>query len=330
MTQTRIVFWGSPQIAATFLAHMVQNHADRFVVTACVTQTEKTIQRQGKTAARSAVHEKAIALGLPVFTPRSVKKEAELLLGELDAIGYDLFVVLAYGKILPESIINAPRLKSVNFHGSLLPLLRGASPIEHAILHGFHETGWTLQRIVTALDAGDIIAQSRVTIDNAETTGTLYAKMTENLLQCGPAMLTAYVDGTAQIIPQDHSAATHCGKISAEDGRIDFTRPAIEIINRYRAFTPRPGVFAFLRDRKIKLAFDLQAEPVPAGQPPGTLLVPAKGILLVCCGDGNALPLLALTPEGKKAMPVADFINGYRIAGGADRLLDTASAPSHT
>ncbi|MFZ5629446.1 MAG: methionyl-tRNA formyltransferase [Spirochaetota bacterium] len=325
MTQTRIVFWGSPGIAATFLAHMVQNHADRFVVTACVTQTEKTIQRQGKTTTRSAVHEKALSLGIPVFTPRSVKKEAELLLGELDAIGYDLFVVLAYGKILPDSIIHAPRLKSVNFHGSLLPLLRGASPIEHALLFGFHETGWTLQRIVPALDAGDIIAQSRVAIDNAETTGTLYGKMTEDLLQCGPAMLTAYVNGTAQIIPQDHSAATHCGKISAEDGRLDFTQRAAQILNRYRAFTPRPGVFAFLRDKKLKLAFDLQAEPVSAGQAPGTLLVPAKGTLLVVCGDGQALRIASVTPEGKKPMPVADFINGYRILGGDERLLGAAS-----
>jgi methionyl-tRNA formyltransferase len=321
MTQTRIVFWGSPEIAATFLSHLAENHADKFKVTAVVTQTEKTIQRQGKTAARSAVHEKAITLGLPVFTPRSVKKEGELLLRELEAFGYDLFVVLAYGKILPESIINAPRLKSVNFHGSLLPLLRGASPIEHAILHGFHETGWTLQRIVPALDAGDIIAQSRVGIDNAETTGTLYDKMTENLLQHGPAMLTAYVDGSAQIMPQDHNAATHCGKISAEDGRLDFTRPATEILNRYRALTPRPGVFSYLRDKKLKLAFELPATPVSSEAIPGTLWIPTKGKLLVTCGDGKALSIAAVTPEGKKTMPVADFINGYRIVSGEDCLL---------
>lgn len=316
MTPTRIVFWGSPGIAATFLSHLVENHADKFTVTAVVTQTEKTIQRQGKTAARSAVHEKALALGLPVFTPRSVKKEAELLLGELNTIGYDLFVVLAYGKILPESIINAPRLKSVNFHGSLLPLLRGASPIEHALLHGFHETGWTLQRIVPELDAGDIVAQSTVGIEHTETTGSLYTKLTADLLQHGAAMLSAYVNGTAQITPQDHGAATHCGKISAEDGRMDFTRPAHEILNRYRAFTPRPGVFACFRGKKIKLAFDLTATPVALSQAAGSLIRPAKDILLVTCGDGNALQLSALTPEGKKPMAVADFINGYRLAEG--------------
>jgi methionyl-tRNA formyltransferase len=321
MTQTRIVFWGSPGIAATFLSHLAESHADKFKVTAVVTQTEKTVQRQGKTAARSAVHEKAITLGLPVFTPRSVKKEGELLLRELDAFGYDLFVVLAYGKILPESIINAPRLKSVNFHGSLLPLLRGASPIEHALLYGFQETGWTLQRIVPALDAGDIIAQSRVAINDVETAGTLYDKMTQDLLQNGAAMLTAYVDGSAQIMPQDHNAATHCGKISAEDGRLDFTRPAAEILNRYRALTPRPGVFSYLRDKKLKLAFELPATPVSSEAIPGTLWIPTKGKLLVACGDGKALSIAAVTPEGKKTMPVADFINGYRIVSGEDRLL---------
>jgi len=326
MTHTRIVFWGSPAIAATFLSHLVEHHADKFTVTAVVTQTEKTVQRQGKTSARSAVHEKALALGLPVFTPRSVKKEAELLLGELNAIGYDLFVVLAYGKILPESIINAPRLKSVNFHGSLLPMLRGASPIEHALLQGFTETGWTLQRIVPELDAGDIIAQSKVPIEPAETTGSLYAKMTENLLKHGAAMLSAYVDGKAQITPQNHGAATHCGKISAEDGRLDFSQSAAAILNRYRAFTPRPGVFAFLRDKKMKLAFELSAKPETASQQPGTLLLPAKGALFVVCGDGKALPVTAVTPEGKKAMPVSDFVNGYRVVSGHDRLL---SAPQN-
>lgn len=328
MTPTRIVFWGSPGIAATFLAHLVQEHADRFVVTACVTQTEKTIQRQGKSAVRSAVHEQALSFGIPVFTPKSVKKEAELLLRELEAIGYDLFVVLAYGKILPERIINAPRLKSVNFHASLLPLLRGASPIEHALLYGFSETGWSLQRIMPELDAGDIIAQTRVAIERSDTAGTLYTKMIASLLEHGAAMLAAYVDGTAQIIPQDHSAATHCGKISAEDGRLNFTQSAAQILNRYRALTPRPGVFAFMRDKKLKLAFDLQREPVAARKPPGSLLVPAKGSLLVVCGDGKALHIATVTPEGKKPMPADDFINGYRIASGADRLLREAT--NHT
>lgn len=323
MTPTRIVFWGTPKIAASFLTHLVEHHADKFTVTAVVTQTEKMIQRQGKTAARSAVHEKALALGVPVFTPRSVRKEAELLLGELNAIGYDLFVVLAYGKILPESIINAPRLKSVNFHGSLLPLLRGASPIEHALLHGFTQTGWTLQRIVPELDAGDIVAQSTVSIDAAETAATLYEKMMQSLRECGAQMLTAYVNGEAQLRPQEHARATHCGKITSEDGRLDFSQSAAAILNRYRAFTPRPGVFAFLRDKKMKLAFDPLTHPQAADQKPGTLLLPAKGSLWVVCGDGKALRITVVTPVGKKAMPVSDFVNGYRIVSGNDRLLST-------
>lgn len=316
MKPVRIVFWGSPGIAATFLEHVVLNYADQFTVTACVTQTEKTIQRQGKTAARSAVHEKALALGIPVFTPRSVKKEGELLLSELQTIGFDLFVVLAYGKILPENIINAPRWRSVNFHGSLLPLLRGAAPIEHALLYGFSETGWTLQRIVPELDAGDIIAQSRVPIAATDTAGTLYAKMTADLLTHGPAMLLSYIEGSARIVPQNHLAATYCGKISADDGRLDFTRPAMEIRNRYRAFTPRPGVFAHFRGKKVKLAFDLNSPPMPCGQTPGALLMPAKGELHVGCGDGLALRLAGLTPEGKKTLTAVEFINGYRFLPG--------------
>jgi len=319
MLRTRIVFWGSPGIAAEFLSDLHKNHSDRFEITACVTQTEKTVQRQGKSAVRSAVHNRAEELGIPVFTPKSVKKEADVLLQELAKIGFDLFVVLAYGKILPTSIIEAPRLKSVNFHGSLLPLLRGASPIEHSLLHGFTETGWTLQRIVQALDAGDVIAQSVVPIADDETTGSLYVKLTGDLIAHGATMLTDYIEGRAQIVPQDETRATHCGKISAEDGKLDFTQSATEVRNRYRAFTPRPGVFALFRNRKVKLAFDLSL-PSPSGRgaggeggSPGSLISPAKGQLAVICGDGVALPIAAVTPEGKKAMAVADFLNGYRL-----------------
>ncbi len=317
--KTRVVFWGSPRIAAEFLETLVQNHADGFSVVACVTQTEKVIQRQGKTAARSAVHERAEALGIPVFTPKSVKKEADVLLNELTKIGFDLFVVLAYGKILPASIIDAPRLKAVNFHGSLLPLLRGASPIEHALLYGFSETGWTLQRIVSELDAGDIIAQSTVSITSTETTATLYPKLTENLLTYGPRMLSDYVAGRAQIMPQNAALATHCGKISAEDGKVDFSQPAQDILNRYRAFTPRPGVFASFRGKKVKLGFDLARNVFAASTAPGALQIPAKGELAVCCGDARAIFISSITPEGKKPMATADFINGYRISAG-DKL----------
>jgi methionyl-tRNA formyltransferase len=270
----RIVFWGSPGIAAGFLTQLVQNHRDEFEVVACVTQTEKVIQRQGKVAARSAVHAKAEELGIPVFTPKSVKKEAEVLLADLNKFGFDLFVVLAYGKILPVSVIEAPRLKSVNFHGSLLPLLRGASPIEHALLFGFSETGWTLQRIVSELDAGDIIAQSKVRIDPTDTTETLYPKLTQDLLENGGPMLSDYVHGRSTIIPQDHTRATHCSKFSAEDGKLDFSQPASAILNRYRAFTPRPGVFAIFRGKKVKLSFDLLSPLVwPETGPGGEVAV---------------------------------------------------------
>lgn len=320
--KTRIVFWGSPGIAADFLRDLVTNHSDRFTVTACVTQTEKLIQRQGKTASRSKVHEAAIELGLPVLTPKSVKKEADEILTQLSQYGYDLFVVVAYGKILPQAIIDEPRLKSVNFHGSLLPLLRGASPIEHALLHGFKETGWTLQRIVVALDAGDIVAQTRVTIDETETTGTLYAKLGADLIQHGAHMLSDYADGKLTPRPQDETAATHCGKIGAEDGRLDFSKSALEIYNRYRAFTPRPGVFASFRGKKVKLGFSPPPVPLPTrgeGVPEagvGTLLKQGKNGLSVICGDGLALHITSVTPEGKKAMSVSDFLNGYRVVDG--------------
>ncbi|HRP70538.1 MAG TPA: methionyl-tRNA formyltransferase [Turneriella sp.] len=312
--KTRVVFWGSPRIAAEFLTALTQH--EKLSVIACVTQPEKILQRQGKTLTRSTVHERAAALEIPVFTPKLIKKEADELLHALNQIGFDIFVVLAYGKILPQSIIDAPRLKAVNFHGSLLPLLRGASPIEHALLYGFKQTGWTLQRIVSQLDAGSIIAQSQVAIAEDETTQTLYAKMTADLLEHGIAMLMNYIEGRADIRAQDESQATHCGKILAEDGRLIFTESAHALRNRYRAFTPRPGVFAFFRGKKIKLTFNLTTPPKAMASAPGSLLQTGKTELWLVCADGHALLLESVTPEGKKTISAADFINGYRVTTG--------------
>lgn len=312
----RAVFWGSPKISAQFLEHLFKNANDKFCITACVTQSEKTIQRQGKSVARSAVHVFAEENGIPVFTPRSVKKEAESLLQDLRKVGFDLFIVLAYGKILPQSIICAPRLHSVNFHASLLPLLRGASPIEHSLLQGFTETGWTLQRITEELDAGDIVAQTKVSIDANETTGTLYAKLTQDILDNGIKMLEAYTSGETELRAQDAKSATVCGKIFAQDGHLNFSHSAEGIRNRFRAFTPRPGVFVYFQKKKIKLTFDLDTPPLPLAGKPSSLVREGRDNLFVVCGDGRALKILTATPDGKKEVMARDFINGYRVETG--------------
>lgn len=314
----RIVFWGTPGIAARFARHLVEDAKEKFRVTACVTQAEKIVQRQGRAVVRSPVHELALEKQIPVFTPRSLKKESESLLSELQKIGFDIFVVLAYGKILPQNIIDAPRYHSVNFHASLLPLLRGASPIEHSLLHGFTETGWTLQRIVQELDAGDILSQTRIAIDAAETTGTLYEKLTADLLTHGVRMIESAIEGKEVPRAQDESKATFCGKISTQDGRIDFTKCATDVRNRYRAFTPRPGVFTYFKEKKIKLDFDLNKLPLPAPDKmnPGEILREGKDTVYVVCGDTQMLKISALTPEGKRALTPLEFLNGYRVETG--------------
>lgn len=308
---TRIVFWGSPALSAAFLEELYLNHRDKFCITACVTQPEKEIRRQGKSRAQSAVHSKATSLGIPVFTPNSLKDST--LLPQLTACGFDLFLVLAYGKILPQHFLQTPPLGALNFHASLLPLLRGASPIEHALLYGLRETGWTLQRMAAELDAGDIIAQSHVPIADTDTAGTLYQKMLHNLLAEGPWMLEQYASGRAVVRTQEHHLATYCGKIRAEQGLLDFSKPAGQVRNHFRAFSPRPGVFAFFRGQKVKLEFDLQKPPLATDRTAGSLIRPEKGVLAVACGDGRALFIATLTPEGKRPMPALDFINGYRL-----------------
>lgn len=307
---TSIAFWGSPLIAATLL-EALHGHK-KFKVEFVVSQPDKLKGRRKLEMVSTAVKKFAVGAKIPIFTPKSLKKNKEKLVSEFKPYDVDINVVLAYGNIIPEELCNLPRLKSVNFHASLLPKLRGAAPIEFALMQGMQKTGWTLQRIVAVLDAGDLIDQDEVEIEWAETRDTLYAKLTNSLLSFAPTALLDYYNGSSKIISQDESAATFCSKISTSMGELNFNKTAAELRNLYRSLSERPGVYSTWNNKKIKLKIDLSVKDLNSvpSKGPGTISEINEHIWLGC-SDG-CLPIESLQPDGKKQMGVDAFINGYQ------------------
>ncbi len=320
-----ISFWGSPPYSAALLERLAQD--GRFHIVFAVTQPDKPRHRQKGEAEPTAVKKQALSNGIPVFTPFSLKKESPELndLRQTMKKNLPLFhVVFAYGKIIPEPLFAAPRMGGVNFHASLLPQLRGASPVESALLHGLTQTGWTLQKIDSRMDTGDILKTSVLEIPSQSLASDLLASLIERLMDFGPEALAEYAAGKLEPKPQQEKDATYCEKINTQMGEINWNLSAITLRNRARAFQERPGVYTFFRGKKLKLWIDpavvsgsggqIQEKSAANGLPakPGHIAAIEPNIIHVACAGGT-LPVCLLQPEGKKRMSAAEFVNGYRI-----------------
>jgi methionyl-tRNA formyltransferase len=248
-----------------------------------------------------------MALALPVVQPEKIKTNAEFR-EQLAAIKPDAIIVVGYGRIIPQWMIDLPRLGNINVHASLLPKYRGAAPIQWAIAEGETMTGVTTMRIDAGLDTGDILLQKEIPItpdDTAETLAPRLATIGGDLLV---ETLRGLRAGVIEPRPQDNSKATLAPILKKDDGRIDFHRTAGEIINRLRGFQPWPGAFTSFRGKNLSI---WQAKPAAPALAEGGLLV-ESGHLFVGCGDGTALELLEVQPEGKRRMPAHDFVHGYQ------------------
>ncbi|HUJ93708.1 MAG TPA: methionyl-tRNA formyltransferase [Terriglobales bacterium] len=297
------VFCGTPGFAVLSLERLVQaGMAVRLVVT----QPDRPKGR-GMEPAASPVKRKAVELGLPVVQPEKIKANEEFH-AQLKAIRPDAIIVVGYGRIIPQWMIDLPRLGNINVHASLLPKYRGAAPIQWAIANGETVTGVTTMRIDAGLDTGDILMQTDVPIGPEDTSETLGPRLATTGADLLIETLQGLQAGTVQPREQDHAKATLAPVLTKEAGRIDFRWPATKICNRLRGFQPWPGEFTTFRGRNLNI---WRAKPVLRSLPPGELLVEA-GNLLVGCGEDSALDLAELQPEGKKRMLAADFINGYR------------------
>ncbi len=298
---------GTPTFAVPTLERLTQS---RHRILAVVTNPDRPKGR-GRKLSAPPVKEKALALGLEVLQPPSVKDPA--LHEELTALAPDLFVVVAFS-ILPCRLLAVPRCGSVNLHPSLLPAYRGAAPIVWAIANGETETGISTFQLNPSIDAGDILQQKRVGIDPDETAGELEAR----LCSIGADMVVETVDGledgTLQKQTQSTEGITRAPKLTKEDGRIDWRHSAAQIRNQIRGFNPFPGAFTTWQQQNIKIHRAQMAEGIAA---PGTVLnADLKNGLVIACGE-DALRLQEVQPAGKAAMESKAFILGHAVEIGS-------------
>ncbi len=308
----RSVFFGTPDFAVP----IVEATAEVTDLVAVVTQPDKPKGR-GHELAPPPVKVWAEARGLPVFQPTKLRDG--VLAEALRAFAPDVAVVAAYGRILPTDLLELPRRGCVNVHGSILPKYRGAAPIQWAIANGDAETGVSLMRMDAGLDTGDVISVMTVPIDPDDTAGTMHEKLARLGGDIIRRDLVGYVDGALDPVPQDAAHATLAPILTKDHGRLDFSLPAPRIVHRMRGFTPWPGAFTFLAPGGKELLKVIDARPAqrPAGAEdaaPGTVI--SLRPLLVAAGEGTALELLEIQPEGKRRMAAHEFTAGRRVVEG--------------
>lgn len=302
----RIVFMGTPEFAVKSLEACLELGE----VVAVVTQPDKPRGR-GQEVSFSPVKTLAVAKGLPLLQP--VKVKGTDFAQVLAALQADVAVVTAYGKLLPQDVLDAPRRGCVNVHASLLPRFRGAAPIQWAIASGDEQTGVCLMRMDAGMDTGPVIDRAELPIGPDDTSATLHDKLA---LLGGDVLrrsLRRYVDGELEPVPQAAEGVVPAPMIKKEDGRLDWAKPAAVLERRLRAFTPWPGAFCTFQGGLLKVT----SARVAAGQgTPGTVLAVGPDGLEVACGEGS-LVLLGLQPEGKRAMAAREFLSGRKVQVGS-------------
>lgn len=315
MTQLRIIFMGTAELACASLDALAKSQ--EFNVIAVVTQPDKPKGRDLKLQS-SAVKALALKLNLPVLQP--IKARAEDFVTTLRELKPDLIVVVAYGQILPQAILDLPRLGCLNVHTSLLPKYRGAAPIQWAILEDEPETGVTIMKMDAGLDSGDILTQTQTPIQPDDDSQTLH----DRLAILGAELLTQTIPNVAakSILPrkQPTEGSSYARKISKEDGKLNWNEPARKLWNQIRAFTPWPGAFTFQTVGENKRLLKIwQAEVVEtSSNEPGKILQADKSGIVVACG-ANALRILSLQREGGRRLSAQEFLAGNPIQVG-DKL----------
>ncbi len=304
----RIVFFGTPAFALPSLERLIEGPDE---VVGVVTQPDRERGR-GQKKSPSPVKEVALQKGLSLYQPERVK-EASFLAG-IEALAPDLFVVVAFGQILPKALLEVPTFGTINVHGSLLPKYRGAAPIAWAILRGEEKTGITTMLMDEGMDTGDILLQAEVPIEKEDTSETLSRKLSV----LGGELLMVTIEklkaGRIAPQPQDHTKASYAPPLKKGDGQIDWKRSAEEIDLQIRAFNPWPGAFTRWEKGLVKI---LRGEVRKGTSPvaPGVVLWIGADFIEVGTGEGS-LRIRELQPEGKRRMSVRDFISGHRISVG--------------
>lgn len=303
----KVVFMGTPEFAVPTLQALIDHHQ----VAAVVTQPDRQRGR-GKKVQFSPVKEKAAEYKIPVLQPGKARDKE--FIQELETITPDVIVVVAYGQILPERILNLPKYGCINVHGSLLPKYRGAAPIQWAVLNGEEKTGITTMYMEKGLDTGDMIDKAEVVLDPKETAGSLHDK----LMNLGADLLLETLDklekGTIVRTKQDDSQSCYAKMLSKEMGRMDFSRSAKELEQWIRGMNPWPSAYTTMNGKTLKI-WDADVVSYEGSEEPGTVVKVTKDTIIVAAGEG-ALALKEIQLAGKKRMPVQAFLLGSSVETG--------------
>ncbi|MDX2154607.1 MAG: methionyl-tRNA formyltransferase [Bryobacteraceae bacterium] len=300
----RLVYLGTPRFAAPSLEALVRAGHD---IAAVYTQPDRPKGR-GQQLAQSPVKETALRLGLPVEQPERVRRPE--VVERLASFGARAMVIVGYGQIIPQSIIDFAPLGIINVHGSLLPKYRGAAPIQWAIANGERVTGVTTMRIDAGLDTGDMLLKAETGIGPEETAVELGERLAEMGAKLIVETLAGLEAGSIQPEPQDSSQATLAPILKKEDGRVDWSRPAQAIHDRARGFQPWPGAYTTFRGQQLTLYRTSVATEANPGAPGEMVLADRR--LLIRAGDGRAVEAREVQVEGKKRISAADFLNGQK------------------
>lgn len=295
----RIIFMGTPQIAADVLQALIDQNAN---VVLAVTQPDRKAGRKGQLQA-CEVKKLALAHSIPVFQPERIRKDFQPIVDANAA----LIVTCAYGQIVPQEVLEAPTQGCVNLHGSLLPQYRGAAPIQRAIWDGRSRSGMSLMKMEAGMDTGPVAALWPIEISPEDTSSTLFEKMGEAAGKLIIENLEGLLEGKLDFVPQDEAKATYAAKIGRDEEKIDLTRSDQEILNQIRALAKEPGGYVLAQGKKLKL-LSVRYQP---GQTPGigVFVLPSKKQFAMGGHEGLFL-IDELQPEGKPAMKSADFANG--------------------
>lgn len=300
---TKIVFMGTPDFSVPVLRQLID---DGYEVIGVVTQPDRPVGRK-RILTPPPVKVEAVKQGIPVFQPEKIRQSEEL--EKIIALKPDLIVTAAFGQILPKALLDAPPYGCINVHASLLPELRGGAPIHYALIQGKKKTGITIMYMVEKLDAGDILTQVEVPINEEDNVGTLHDKLSA----AGAALLSDtlpdLLEGKIKPTPQDDTKATFAANIKREQERIDWGKSGEEIYNHVRGLNPWPVAFTTLEGQIVKI---WNTEKVPAANAgtPGRVAKVEKDGVVVETGNETAIKIKELQPSGKKKMAVEEFLRG--------------------
>ncbi|MBX5318029.1 methionyl-tRNA formyltransferase [Staphylococcus caprae] len=300
---SKIIFMGTPDFSTKVLEMLIAEHE----VIAVVTQPDRPVGRK-KLLTPPPVKKVAVEHNIPVYQPEKLKGSLEL--DELLNLEADLIVTAAFGQLLPESLLESPRLGAINVHASLLPKYRGGAPIHQAIIDGEKETGITIMYMVKKLDAGNIISQKAISIEEEDNVGTMHDKLSFLGADLLKDTLPSIINGTNESIPQDGTQATFASNISREDERIDWNQNAQAIHNHIRGLSPWPVAYTTMDDKNLKL-YAAHVIKNKKGTP-GTIIETTKKAMIIGTGTDDAIALTEIQLAGKKRMPVVNYLSGVQ------------------